>query len=193
MSTARQYGLSAFAFVAALALMATLTLRASSAAFTSTDTNSPNSFAAGNVAITLDDTGTQLFNVSGLVPGDTVTDCIQVTYNGDVATSGVSLYSAGYTDSGTFADNLNVTIEEGTGGTFGNCASFTATSTEYSGTLTNFDTTHNTFASGVGTFAPSSAGETSSYRFTVELDPSTPNSQQGESVTGLGFTWEAQS
>lgn len=165
------------------------------AAFSATTTNAGNSFAAGTVALTDDDSASALFSVSGMSPGDSVVDCIVVTYNGTIADPGaVRIYNGGFTDSGDFADYLNVTIEEGTGGAFGSCGAFSSVATiETGGTLTDFATNHTNYATGAGTWDPSSTPVSVTYRITVALDGSTPNAEMGQSVTALAFTWEVQS
>jgi len=127
-------------------------------------------------------------------PGESVTDCIVVTYQGSVPDpSTVVVYSGGYTDSGDFDAYLNLTIEEGTGGSFGDCTGFTLeNSIESGGTLSDFDTTHTSYATGAGVWDPSGTPESKTYRITVELDAAAPNAEQGESVTALIFTWEVQ-
>ena len=130
-----------------------------------------------------------------MAPGDSVTDCIEVTYEGSIADpAAVKLYSGGYTDSGDFADYLNVTIEEGTDGEFGDGSSFNSEYTiETGGTLAAFGTAHTSYTNGAGAWDPVGTPESKTYRFAVELDATTPDEEQGESVTALAFTWEVQS
>lgn len=167
----------------------------SRAIFTDTTDNTGNSLGAATVDLVDDDAGSAMFNVTGMLPGDTSTACILVTYQGTAPDpSAVRLYSGGYTDSGDFANYLNLTIEEGTGGNFASCAGFTLVNTiESGGTLTDFNTTHTNYATGAGVWDPSSTPESVTYRITFELDSAAPNSEQGESVTALTFTWEVQS
>ena len=74
-------------------------------------------------------------------PGDSVTS-ITATYQGTITNPvAVKLYSSGYVDSANLADYLNVTIEEGSGGSFGSCAGFTQENTiETGGDLIAFGT-----------------------------------------------------
>jgi hypothetical protein len=159
----------------------------SNAAFSGTTSNASNSWAAGQVNLTDDDSSTALFSVTGLKPGSTGSNCITVTYTGSVASS-VKLYATGYT--GTLGTYLNLTVEQGTGGSFGSCGSFVAGSTLYTGTLAGFATAKVDWASGVGSFTPSSNPTSAVYRFTYTLQDN--NSAQNLSST-CGFTWEAQS
>ena len=180
---------------ASVLLVSFIVVSASRAAFTDTTGNTGNVLASGTVDLVDDDSGSVLFNVTGMVPGDTSVNCIEVTYQGTTTNPGaVKIYSGGYTDSGDFADHLNITIEEGTGGSFGNCTGFTSQNTiENGGTLTNFDTSHTSYVSGAGVWDPSGTPESKTYRITFELDPATPDAEQGESVSALTFTWEVQS
>ncbi len=183
------------AFLLSALAVSLLVLQASRAAFSDTTDNTGNAFSTGTVILSDDDTGTAMFNVTNMVPGDTATACIAVTYSGTVADpSAVKLYSGGYTDSGTLADYLNVTVEEGTGGSFADCSGFVSGATIVSGTtVAGFDTSYTDYASGAGTWDPASTPESRTYRVTVELDAATPNAQQGASVTALAFVWEVQS
>ena len=104
------------------------------------------------------------------------------------ATNGVNIYVSGYTDSATLGDDLNVTVEEGSGAAgFNDCTGFTPSATIASGVaLSAFA---GDYATGYGTWTPSGPA-TTSYRITVELDSA--STAEGESVTDLIFTWEVQ-
>ena len=178
-----------------LVVVSVLVVSSSVAAFTSTTSNAGNSFTAGTVALVDDDLAAVIFTVTDMVPGTTTTDCIEVTYQGTVANpSAVKIYSGGYTDSGNYDTYLNLTIEEGTGGVFGNCTGFTLENTiESAGTLSDFDTAHTNYATGAGVWDPAATPESKTYRITVALDSAAPDAEQGESVTAMTFTWEVQS
>lgn len=183
--------------IAALVFVSAVVLRTSSAAFNHTTNNPNSSLAGGDLVLADDDTGSALFTVTDLVPGDSVVQCIQVTYTGSVTAStpgAVKIYSAGYTDSGTFGDWLDLTIEEGTGGSYGSCAGFTSSSTLVNATaLSTFDTNNTNYGNGVTAWTPNGSPQSRTYRVTFTLNASTPTAQEGETVTGLGFTWEIQS
>jgi predicted ribosomally synthesized peptide with SipW-like signal peptide len=180
---------------AAFLLVGVLVVSSSRAAFTDTTDNSGNAFTAGDIELIDDDSGSAMFTITNMEPGDSETDCILVTYQGSITDpSAVTLYSGGYTDSGAFDEHLNLTIDEGTGGSFGNCGTFVlGNSIESGGTVADFDTDHTNYANGAGVWDPSSTPATMTYRITVELDAATPNIEQGESVTALTFVWEVQS
>jgi len=181
--------------VVSLLLVSALIVTTSRAAFSDTTDNTSNSFTAGNVDLSDDDSGATRFTVTDMVPGDTITRCIVVTYGGSVDPSVVNMYSGGFVDSGDFGDYLNVTVDEGDGGTYADCTGFTEddVGAEFAGTLTSFDATHTSYATGFGEWDPSAAAQFKTYQITVELDASTPDAEQDESVTALNFTWEVQS
>lgn len=183
------------AVAVSILLVSFLVASASRAAFIDTTDNSASVVGAGTIDLVDNDSGSVLFNISTLLPGDTVENCIVVTYQGTAADPGaVKLYSGGFTDSGDFADFLNITIEEGTGGTFNDCTGFANVNTiESGGTLGAFDATHSSYATGAGVWDPSSTPESVTYKITFELDSATTSAEEGESVTGLTFTWEVQS
>lgn len=186
---------------AAVALLALLFISVqmvttSRAAFTMTTQNSGNSFTAGTVDLTDDDGGSgTMFVVPAMRPGQTITNCIVVTYNGTLDPTFVRLYSGGFVDSGNLGDFLTLTVDEGTGGAFNNCGGFVEddAGAEFSDTLTQFDALHNGYVNGFGEWDPSAAGQTKTYRLTVSLSAATPDAQQAESLTSLAFTWEVQS
>lgn len=175
---------------AAVLLTSALIVTASVAAFSDTTENTGNTWTAGTVVLTDDDPGSAMFIVSDMAPLTPVTECIAVTYSGSLLPSDVNLYGVSGGDG--LDAYLNLTIEEGSGGIFGDCADgtgFSPTSTIFTGTLTSFDATHTDFASGVGAWNPAANPETVVYRFTVTLQDN--NAAQGLNATAT-FTWEAQ-
>ncbi len=178
--------------VAAAGLWAGLVLagftvwRTSSAAFSASTSNAGNSWAAGTVTIGDDDSGSALFNATGLTPGATNSRCIVVSYSGSVS-AGVRLYGAGV--SGGLADYLDLVVEEGSGGSFGDCTGFTPSGSLFTGTLTAFASSTD-FATGLGSWSPTGPGQTRTYRFSYAVR--SDNAAQG--TTGAAsFVWEARS
>jgi hypothetical protein len=159
------------------------------AAFTGETANAANAWAAASLTLTDDRGATAMFEAPGLVPGDTETKCIAVTYTSD-APAVVTLYSAGYDPGVTeLEDHLGFVIEEGTGGSAGSCAGFTGTES-FRGTAKEFGAV-NSYAGGiVGGFAPTGSGQTRTYRITYTLDPLTPNTVEGGQVK-VAFRWQA--
>lgn len=186
----------AISVIAALVSLAGVTLligRASNAAFTDS-TSTSGSFSAGEVELVDDDASSAIFTVSNMVPGpsSTVEECITTTYQGSTPDPGaVHLYSGGLVDSG-LAPHLDVTVEEGTGGSSSSCSGFTAAGTIYSGTLSGFDGAHTSYGTGVGTWNPASTPVSRTYRFTVTLGNDTPNTAQSTTAEAT-FVWEVQS
>jgi hypothetical protein len=168
---------------------------ASFAAFSATTTTPTNNWSAGTVALSDDDAATALFTATNLEPGSTDTRCIAVTSTGSLE-SAVRLYGTGATTTNALSSHITVTITQGTGGSFaGGCGGFTplaSGSAVYSGSLADFGTTATSYATGLGTWAPTgSAPETRVFRFVYTLDAGAPNTTQG-GTAALGFTWEAQ-
>ena len=188
---ARNRIVTVLAALASLVVVSFLVTRASNAAFTDTE-SSNGSFSAGSIDLT-DDVASTLFTASNLVPGQTVQSCLVVTYQGSVADpNGVRVYSGGVVDNG-LAPHLDVVIEEGTGGSSSSCTGFTPSGGPiFNGTLEGFGTAHTSYATGAGTWDPSSTPASRSYRVTATLGNDTPNSAQGDDASAT-FTWEVQS
>ncbi len=170
-----------------------LTFQASSAAFSGTTDNSANSLGAATVSLSDNDSGSALFDVTNMVPGESTTNCITVTYGGDTDSVGAVKLYASVTDDSSFAGEVDIQVEEGSGGTFDDCTGFSADSTLYStNTLSAFDTAHSDYSDGLSGFTPSQAAPSKSYRITMTLGSDTANSFQGDSLTAA-LTWEVQS
>jgi hypothetical protein len=178
----------ACAVPAGLVLSGLLVWHSSSAAFTAETSNPGNSFSAGTVTLSDDDTGTAMFTVTGLRPGSTGTNCLAVGYTGSLAAA-VRLYVApgDYTGTG-LGTYLSLTVDEGTGGAFGSCSGFSGSSI-YSGTLANLASSSTDSATGVGTWAPTGSA-TRTYRFTYTLADNNSAAGLNSQVT---FTWQASS
>ncbi|WP_412749178.1 hypothetical protein [Krasilnikovia sp. M28-CT-15] len=176
--------------VGGIALSTGVMWQASSAAFTASTDNAANNWSAGTVDLVDDDNSAAMFNASGLRPGSTGEKCIKLTYNGSLSST-VKLYSTAV--SGSLAPYVDLVIEEGTGGNFGNCSGFAAAGgPTYTGTLADFGATKKTFVSGVGTFAPGGAGATRTYHISYTVNASTPDSAQGATASAT-FNWQAAS
>jgi hypothetical protein len=118
----------------AVAILAVLTLLATKptwSAFSNTTSNSANTTTAGTVTLTDNDAGSAIFTLTNLVPGDTDSGCLQVTYQGTLPAL-VRLY---HTTTGSLAGALDLTITRGTltAGTFDDCTGFVADPTNYLG------------------------------------------------------------
>ncbi|MFN0284045.1 MAG: hypothetical protein ACKVZ6_19025 [Kineosporiaceae bacterium] len=161
-------------------------------AFTASTGNGANSWSSGTVVVSDDDAGSALFSAGPVVPGDTGTRCIAVTYDGSV-TATVRLFAT--SASGGLGPYLDLLVEQGSGagnaGSASDCTGFSGT-TIWSGTLASFGTTTTAFESGVGTFAPTGPGQVQVYRITWTLDPAAGDAIQGTAAT-VSFVWEARS
>jgi len=166
-----------------------LVWQGTSAVFTATTANAANSWTLGTVTLADDDSAAALFSASGLLPASTGSNCITVTYSGNVATT-VRLYASASADAGSVAQYIDVTVQQGTGGGFGSCGAFVPSSTVYTGTLDNFTATSTAYGNGVGTWAPSSPSSTV-YKISYTLNAATPGNKQGAATTAT-FQWEAQ-
>jgi hypothetical protein len=164
--------------------------QASQAAFSGNTSNTGNSWTAGAVSLSDDDSSTAMFSPTGLVPGSTGTKCIKVTYTGNVSAP-VKLYGASLT--GTLGTYLNLTVDIGAAagpGAFAGCGGFVVSSTIYStATLATFAGAKTDYASGVTSWTPSTNGDYRVFRFTYTV---VDNNLANGTTCGYGFTWEAQ-
>jgi hypothetical protein len=180
-------------------------------AYSSTTSNANNQFQTGSVALTDNDSGTAMFNMSGARPGDTVSKCITVSYTGTL-TSNVKLYGAAtggngldqYLDLKVTRGSFSGATPSGMACTNGAGSNFVADSVTYGGgngagangvlfdsRMNNYPTT---WAAGI-LDAPNSTAEAWTnpedhvYRFdvTVSNDPNGANKNHTQT-----FTWEAQ-
>ena len=181
-------------FVAApflgLAVAVALVWQSSYAAFSSTTDNGVNTWNAGSIALTDNDSNAVMFNVSAIKPGDTASKCIVVNKTGDLA-GAVKLYGAGLVTTNALSSHLDIVVQQGTGtAAGGSCGDFTASGANvYSGTLAGFTAT--AFTGGYGDWAPAAGASSRTYRFTYTLNTNTPTTAQGGSA-GVRFVWEAQ-
>jgi len=175
--------------VAAFLMVGVLVMGTSRAAFFDTTESAGNSFAAGDVVLTDDDLGAAMFAISNMAPGDSVTKCIEVTYEGSLTPADIELYVASGDLTGTGLDTyLDMTAELGTGGSFADCFGFSGSSF-YSGELGAFAAAYTDFAGGTGSWTAAATDDSMTYRFTFTLQDD--NDAQGLDA-GITFTWEAQ-
>ncbi len=165
-------------------------------AFSSTTSNSGNSFAAGTVLVSDNDAAAAMYSVSNKKPGDQVVQCIKVTYTGSLAAT-VKLYTTSAI--GTVGSYIDLTIDKGSGSpTFPSCTGFTSEATIYTGTLASFAGTKSSYANGVSAFPGAQTqwnqNDALVYRFTLTLqDQNSANGGASALSTGShAFTWEAQ-
>jgi len=160
---------------AGLLVAGLLVAQSSSAAFTAQTSTGANTFGAASIALTNDKVGTAVFAVDGIVPGQSGTRSVAVTYTG-TSSVGVKMYAKDGDTTGALADALQLTVK--------------VDSTQvYSGTLAGFSA-KTTYAQGVGTWAPTSTAS-KTYEVTWSLPTSATNTVQGDAAQ-LKFVWEAQ-
>lgn len=181
----------------ALGVSAVVVAQSSYAAFSATTVNPTNNWNSGTVVLADDDANSALFTASNLKPGSTGTKCIAVTSTGSLP-SAVKLYGTNPATTNLFSSQINLSVVQGTGGTFSDCTGFTALATGssvYSGTLAAFGSSATNFATGLpaaNTWTTTGAPtETRTYQFTYTVNPAAPNTVQASSAS-IGFTWEAQ-
>lgn len=179
----------------ALALVTMLVLRTSSAAFTATTEEPGNAFETGAIALTDDGQVSAMFDVTGMLPGDTETRCVNVTYTGDVAPAdlaAVKVFAGGaQVDTDGLAAELDLQIREGSGAAVSpSCAGFVAASTSYATAAFSTFLAATTYAAGWGTWTPSGSPETRSYEIAVTLPADAPDTTQGDTLSDVEFVWE---
>jgi Camelysin metallo-endopeptidase len=166
-------------------------------AFSSTTTNAGNTITAGTVAIADNDAGAAMYSIANAKPGESVSKCIKVTYTGSIDAD-VHIYTTSTIGSlGQYVD-LTVTPGTQTTSTFPSCTGFTADASGalYSGTLQNFGSAKNSYATGVVDYPGSgtkwTANESVVYQVTATLQSSAPDTAQGLTTGSHTFTWEAR-
>jgi len=180
------------ALALAFILVALLVVTSSRAAFVAQSDNATNQVSSATITLTDNDSGTAMFNnVTGLIPGQVVDRCIDVTYTGTVDPTAVLLYISG-PPTGTLGTYLNLTIDYAadTADAYGSCTSFPASPTNvYNGTLAGFAGANTGYATGATTWNPAGSPETRTFRFRVSV-------QDNVAAAGLtstfGFSWETR-
>lgn len=166
-------------------------------AFSATTSNAGNTITAGTVAIADNDAGAAMYSIANAKPGESVSKCIKVTYTGSLDAD-VHIYTT--STIGSLGQYVELTITPGTQATpsFPSCTGFTADSggALYTGTLQNFGSTKNSYATGVVDYPGSSTkwagNEAVVYQVTATLQSSAPDTAQGLTTGSHTFTWEAR-
>lgn len=174
--------------------------QASSAAFTAQTQTPNNSWDSGTVVLSDDRVGA-MFTATNLVPGSTGTQCINIEYDGDVAST-VKMYGdPGNVPDLALADFLAIDVSLAVAGT--TCAdAVDGDYTRFFGdgntvdnvavdTLDEFLTAHTDFSDGTGTYVtPAAPNYVRAFRikYTLIDDPAADDLE----ATGVNFIWEAQ-
>jgi hypothetical protein len=179
---ARPSGRGAVPLIVLLGLML-IPLAAVGAPDESGDPLAPPSAEA--VQLTDDDAGVALFDLPAMAPRRPVSRCVTVSYAG-AGEVPVSLHAA--VNGNGLERYLDMTVETGSGGGFGDCTGFSG-EPMFQGTMATFAERYHDHASGLTAFGASAASASRTFRFTFELqdDPAA----QAHGVTAA-FTWEAQ-
>jgi len=167
--------------------------QASYSAYSDKTSNPTSNWGSGTVVLADDDSNTALFSAENLKPGDTGEQCIAVTSSGSLD-SAVKLYATAAATTNALSSEIDLTITQGTGGSFGSCGLFVALvtgSAVYSGTLAAFGSSATNYATGVGNWAAASGPQTRTYKISYTLASDAPDSSQ-DGTAEVGFTWEAQ-
>lgn len=175
------------AVVMATLLASVVVTQRSSSAF-SASTDQDVSVGASTMKLTASDTTP--FQVANMVPGESASKCVEVTYTGSAPQSKLTEVKLYGTSSGDLAP-LDATVSMGPAGS--TCPSPTGAKS-IGGTgklpglnaLTNFDT-------GLGTgWTPEANGSKRAFVLKVTLPAATGNEAQGKSAAAR-LTWEVQS
>jgi hypothetical protein len=119
--------------------------------------------ALATVSLADDDGGRALFEAVRLAPGHPVSNCLDITHDGDPGTVHVLADDV----VGPLAATLNIRVEVGTGGRFGDCTGFSG-AVVYDGTLAGLDTA-SAGESGVATGWSPQSGEHRVFRLTATV------------------------
>ncbi len=173
--------LAAAALAAAVSalIIGSLVVTFSNRALAPAGTVASGGVTSGTIALVDDDQGRSLFDLADMAPGRPVVHCLEVLYDGTIVPVDLSMRAEA---AGDLASFLDVVVEEGTGGGFGDCSAFTAGDEVYAGTLAELA------ASGwLDLGSVQNSGERISFRISFEL-------QDRQEALGLSattsFVWE---
>ncbi len=174
-STAR-----AFAAAVAALLIATLVVNRSNDALTAQGTAAGAAISSGTISLVDDDQGRSLFDLGAMAPGRPVARCLQVVYEGTILPVSVAMRAE---STGPLTSFLDVSVEEGTGGSFEDCSDFRPTQPVFAGTLADL-----TDAGWVPLGRMVNTGDTRSFRIRIELQDT--DAALGQTARAE-FLWEA--
>ncbi len=191
---ARSVKVIAAAVIVGLIGSGMLVWQASSAAFSATTENPDNAWATGKVLLSDNDSDVAMFTATDLGGGDTGSNCIEVEYDGNVAST-VKLYSDDPT--GTLGDYLDLNVELGDGVSCAVPGTYTRIFGDVNtvpdavpvDTLADFGVAHTDFSNGIAGWTPSAVNTVRPYRFTYTVFDDNVAQDQ---TAGLKFIWEAQ-
>lgn len=173
-----------------LLLSGVLVWGASYADFTASTSNSGNTWSAGTIGLA-NDSRVPMFHIENMKPGEAGANCIQVRSNADVPTA-LKLFSDTRNWPSGYQSFVNLRVETGSGGSFGNCAGFAPNGVAFDGTLDTFVGLHADYRTGVGPWRLPATPATISFRFSWLFRPGTANGPQASGTPEVTFTWEAR-
>jgi Camelysin metallo-endopeptidase len=166
--------------------------------FSATTQNSGNEISSGTIAISDNDAGSAMFNITNAKPGDSWNRCIKVLYTGSLPAD-VKLYELG--GGGPLSPYLKLKLEQGSQpeATFPSCAGFTPDATNGNGTLfegPGFGSIGNSYDTGapVVPFGKTvwNPGEALVFRATLTLNAEAPEIAQGNTTGEFTIVAEAR-
>lgn len=174
-----------------LLLSGALVWGATNADWSGTSSNSGNRWTSSSLGLA-NDSRVPMFRVDRMHPGDTGSNCIRIKSNADFPTA-LKLYTDADSWPSDFQSFINLKIDVGSGGSFGNCKGFTPHRSAFDGTLDTFIALHTDFRTGLGPWLlPGKPPNSLSFRFAWQFSPSAPDSAQNEDTNESTFTWEAR-
>ena len=166
--------------------------------FSATTQNSGNEISSGTIAISDNDAGSAMFNITNAKPGDSWNRCIKVLYTGSLPAD-VKLYELG--GGGPLSPYLKLKLEQGSQSeaTFPSCAGFTPDATNGNGTLfegPGFGSIGNSYDTGAPVVPFGKAvwnpGESLVFRATLTLNAEAPEIAQGNTTGEFTIVAEAR-
>ncbi len=178
----------------AVLLAGLMVWQGTNAAFSADTRNIGNSWETGSVAISDDDGGAAMFAVQNLVPGDSGSRCIVVTASPTVAST-VKTYVQSLQADG-LQDNVFVSMEQGSGGSFGDCTGFVAAGEAAPSMSLAEAATYNSYAAGVLPWDVAAGTSFKTYKIswvfdTTGLDQAGIDALQGKAAS-MNIEWEMQ-
>jgi hypothetical protein len=176
----------------AILLAGLMVWQGSVAVFTAETFNAGDNWQAGSVTLSNDGTGGAMFSLGTLVPGQTGSHCIVVTATGVAGV--VKTYTQNNVLDG-LESNITMKIEQGTGGSYGNCTGFTPAATYDTQTLATLFSA-SSYTTGILPWTTTSGTTTKVYKFTWTFDvgglsDAAVNALEGKSVR-TDIEWELQ-
>ncbi len=180
----------------AILVAGVLVWQGSTAAFTADTRNTGNNWETGSVLLSDDDLGAAAFRVGGVVPGQTGSKCLVVTSMSTVP--GVVRTYVGNLGSHGLENNILVSFEIGTGGSFSDCTGFVADTTLPPLPLAQIAATMDSYATGIMPWTTAGTpGETKTYKSTWTFDVTGLTQAQIDALQGkstsVDVEWELQS